>query len=352
MGGESVRCEYHPLVKAIVWALRRRCAVGQGSKLLVAVSGGSDSVALLRALAVVAPRRTWRLELVVGHVRHNLRPAEEGEQDDQLVSALADELGLPLLRADLDIVTSGDNVEAAARHQRYEALADMAESCGASFVATGHHGDDQLETMLMRLLRGASVKGMAGIAWRRPLTAPEDEGDSRPTLIRPMLATDRATVRSFLEVIGQPWREDRTNADLSRWRARLRHDVLPVLRQIRPDAARKSVQLSEHMTEAWHVLTEAIDDAVNWVDVDENLAVMDRAEARSMPRVVLMGVLRRLLSDAGMAKDKLGRRNLAPIVRAIRDTRGGCRTFDLGTGGKVTVTRAEVRIESLPSDGL
>lgn len=346
MGGDTVRCEYHPLVKAIVRALRRRCGVGQGAKLLVAVSGGSDSVAMLRALAVVAPRRTWRLELVVGHVQHNLRPAEEGEQDDQLVSGLADELGLPLLRADLDIAAEGNNVEAAARRQRYEALADMAESCGASFVATGHHGDDQLETMLMRLLRGASVKGMAGIAWRRPLAGPD------LTLIRPMLATDRATVRSFLEVIGQPWREDRTNADLSRWRARLRHDVLPVLRQIRPDAARKAVQLSEHMTQAWHVLVEAIDDAVNWVDVEDNVAVIDRAEARSMPRVVLMGVLRRLLSDAGMSKDKLGRRNLSPIVRAIRDTRGGCRTFDLGAAGKVAVTRNEVRIESLPSDPL
>ena len=344
MGGESVRCEYHPLVKAIVRALRRRCGVGPGAKLLVAVSGGSDSVALLRALAVVAPRRTWRLDLVVGHVRHNLRPTEEGEQDVQLVSGIADELGLPLLRADLDISTAGDNVEAVARHQRYEALSDMAESCGASFVATGHHGDDQLETMLMRLLRGASVKGMAGIAWRRPLTAPT------LALIRPMLATDRATVRSFQKLIGQPWREDRTNADLSRWRAKLRHDVLPVLRQIRPDAARKAVQLSEHMTEAWHVLAEAIDDAVDSVDIDDTAAVIDRAEARSMPRVVLMGVLRRLLSDAGIAEDKLGRRSLGPIIRAIRDARGGCRTFDLGAGGKVTVTRVEVRIESLPSD--
>jgi len=346
MGGESVRCEYHPLVKAIVRALRRRCGVGAGAKLLVAVSGGADSVALLRALAVIAPRRTWQLELVVGYAQHNLRPAEEGEQDSFLVRGLADELGLPLLRADLDVATTGDNVEAAARRQRYEALADMAESCGASFVATGHHGDDQLETVLMRLLRGASVKGMAGIAWRRPLTG------SKAALIRPMLATDRAMVGNFLEVIGQPWREDRTNTDLSRWRARLRHDVLPVLRQIRPDAAQKAVQLAEHMTEAWHVLAEAIGNAVGCVDVGDGVAVIDRGEARSMPRVVLTGVLRRLLSDAGTAKDKLGRRNVSPIVRAIRDTKGGCRTFDLGAGGKVTITRTEVRIESLPSDCL
>ena len=124
MAGDTYVPAHHRFVKAIVWALRRRCGVAPGSKLLVATSGGADSVALLRALAIVAPRRAWRLELAVGHVRHHLRSAAETEQDAQLVSRLADELDLPLLCADLDLSgrgtgPGGGNVEARARRQRY-----------------------------------------------------------------------------------------------------------------------------------------------------------------------------------------------------------------------------------------
>ena len=333
-------------MKAIVRALRRRCGVAGGAKVLVAVSGGADSVALLRALAVIAPRRVWRLGLTVGHVRHHLRSAEETAQDGQLVTEAAQALGLPLLCADLDLGGESGNVEALARRQRYRALCQMAESCGAAFVATGHHGDDQLETILMRLLRGASVKGMAGIAWRRPFARSRTGADGDgPELIRPMLGTDRATARSFLEAVGQVWREDRTNADRSRWRARLRHEVLPVLHALRPDASRKAVQLAEHMTEAWQVLAEAIDAAVERAKVTPEGVTLDRRQVRALPRAVLVGLLRRLLAEAGVSRDKLGRRHVGPIVRAIADTKGGHRAFDLGAAVKVHVTRDVVRIE-------
>ena len=331
-------------------ALRRRCGVAGGAKVLVAVSGGADSVALLRALAVIAPRRVWGLGLTVGHVRHHLRSAKETAQDAQLVAEVAQGLGLPLVCADLDLgeeaAGGGGNVEALARRQRYRALHGMAESCGAAFVATGHHGDDQLETILMRLLRGASVKGMAGIAWRRPFARSRTGADSDgPEVIRPMLGTDRATARSFLEAVGQVWREDRTNADRSRWRARLRHEVLPVLHALRPDASRKAVQLAEHMTEAWQVLAEAIDAAVERAKVTPEGVTLDRRQVRALPRAVLVGLLRRLLAEAGVSRDKLGRRHVGPIVRAIADTKGGHRAFDLGAAVKVHVTRDVVRIE-------
>lgn len=340
----------HRLVKAVAWALRRRCGVAAGSKLLVATSGGADSVALLRALAIIAPRRRWQLELTVGHIRHHLRSTEETAQDDRFVSSLAGELGLPLLCADLDLTDAGPgagggNVEAVARRRRYRALGDLARSCGAAFVATGHHGDDQLETVLMRLLRGASVKGLSGIAWRRPLSRLE-HGDNAPgvALIRPLLAADRRTARSFLESLGQRWHEDRTNADRSRWRARLRHDVLPVLHELRPDASRKAVHMAEHMTEAWHVLAGAIDTAADCVEAGPEGVTLDRRRARDLPRPILIGLLRRLLADAGVSKDKLGGRNVAPIARAIADSKGGRRAFDLGANVRVIVTRDLVQL--------
>jgi tRNA(Ile)-lysidine synthase len=331
---------HHSFVKAIVWSLTRRCGVSRGAKLLVATSGGADSVALLRALAIIAPRRRWQLELTIGHVRHNLRSAEETEQDVRLVTHLAGTLDLPLLQADIQPVRSaGHNIEAAARRERYRLLEQMAGTCQAAYVATGHHGDDQLETILMRLLRGASVQGMTGIAWQRPLGE-----HTAPKLIRPMLATDRGMARAFLGALGQSWCEDRTNQDRSRWRARLRHDVLPVLHELRPDAAHKAVQLAEHMTDTWEVLSAAITAAAENAQAGPDGTAVDRSYARTLPRTVLIGLLRRLLIDSGVSPDQLGRRQLDPIVRAITDARGGERSFDLDSAVRVILTRNVVRL--------
>ncbi len=319
-----------------------------GTRLIVATSGGSDSVALLRVLAALAPRRTWRLNVArVGHVQHHLRNPEQAEGDADFVAKLADQLELPYLRADLDPPVGPVNREAWARRARYGALARMAQAFDAQAILTAHHADDQLETLLMRMLRGASVEGLAGIAWRRRLSrdeaAPEEANGVRPLLLRPMLAVDRAGVREFLADIGQPWREDHTNQDITRLRARLRRNVLPLLQEIRMDAPARAVALGDHLRQMAHVLEEAIARAADRVTLADGQKVIDRAEARLMHGIVLIGLLRRLLTEAGIGRDRLGGRTLNPIVRAVRDTRGGERTFDLG-GAKVLVTRDVVMI--------
>lgn len=251
---------HHRLVASIASALRRRCGVREGDHLLAAVSGGPDSIAMLRALRLLAPRRTWRLQLHVGHVQHHLR-GTAAEMDAQFVAELADRLHLPLHRLDLDLRHNSGNLEARARHERYLALAQMARQAGAKFVATAHHGDDQLETMLMRILRGTQIEGLRGIAWQCPLSqltrnrsaiVPNNRDRNLPTacnpiVIRPMLGSDHATACHFLNTLGQPWRDDLSNKDRSRTRARLRLEVLPVLRDLRPSAARKAVELADHL---------------------------------------------------------------------------------------------------------
>ena len=232
--------QYSPLVRAVVHGLRRRCAVPAEAHIVVACSGGADSVALLRALDLLRGRRTWRLRLTVAHVQHHLRPAEEAEGDAAFVEALAGQLGLAFVRRDIAPAEEAGNVEASARRQRYAVLAEMAEQVGASFVATAHHADDHLETILMALLRGTTVKGLRGIAWRRRL--PEGA-----VLIRPMLGATRAEAEAVLKQLDQPWREDATNQDRRRTRARLRHEVLPVLRELRPSVARKALELSDSL---------------------------------------------------------------------------------------------------------
>lgn len=207
--------------------------------MLVACSGGADSVALLRALHLLHRRRKWNLTLSVGHVNHGVRPAEECDADQRFVVDLSEKLGL---RCHVSLIAlelgDGANLEAAMRESRYAALSEMAEACGARYVATAHHADDQLETLLMAILRGTTAKGLRGIAPRRPLSR-------NVTLLRPMLDATHEQAVTFLEALGQAWREDATNTDRSRTRARLRHEVLPVLRQLRPSVARKAVELSD-----------------------------------------------------------------------------------------------------------
>ncbi len=329
----------HPFVRKVAHALRRRCGVHHDARMVLAISGGRDSVALTAAVAALAPRRGWNLVPTVAHVQHHLRDNGEAEQDAAFVAALAERYRLPARRADLDLSACGGNMEAVARHHRYAALTRIAAQVGATFVVTAHHADDQLETLLMRLLRGASVKGLAAMAWRRPLAA-----KSGTALIRPMLAVDRAQIEEFLSDVGQDWREDRTNADTSRLRARLRQQVLPALRDIDARAPRRAVRLADHLRQVNGLIELATNEAAQRMPQDDNGAVLDRATARDLPRVVLGALLRRLLAEQGVGADRLGGRCIGPILRAIRDHKGGQRRFSVRPSVTVTVTRDTVRI--------
>ena len=240
-GPTSAAPHYGPLVRAVAQGLRHRGGVQEGDHVMVACSGGADSVALLHALHLLAPRRRWRLRLTVAHVQHHLR-GEAAEADADFVAARAAELGLGFARADIRPGDAAGNLEANARDQRYAALTRLATEAGAGAVATAHHADDQLETMLMALIRGAGPAGMRGIAASRPLN--EDI-----TLVRPMLGATRAQARELLAVLKQDWRDDASNTDAHRTRARLRRDVLPVLRELNAGAALNALRLSERLRE-------------------------------------------------------------------------------------------------------
>lgn len=333
----------HPFVKTIARSLRRFCGVRPGDRMLAAVSGGADSVALLRALAILAPTNKWRLHLTVAHVQHHLR--DQAEQDAQFVAELADQLGLDGLRADVDPAAyEQGNVEAVARTARYQALTTMAQQVDARWIALAHHGDDQLETLLLRLMRGAAARGLAGMRWRRRV-----QPGCSVRLVRPMLALDRAAVLAFLADLEQPWREDHTNADVSRARARLRRDVAPVLRDLAPSAARKTIQLTDHLRQLVQVFDAAVDHyAVSAVTVSKNGEVaINRKQIQAIYPTMVHELLRRVLQSAGVSADKLSNRALSPIVRAVQDGRGGQRRFALSNGVSVLVTRETARIDQL-----
>ena len=189
------------------------CGVGAYDRVLVACSGGLDSTVLLRSLAALGR------PAVAAHVDHGLR--ESGGGDAAFVEALAADLGLEA--AARRVAVAEGNVQAEARRARYAALAEMARDHGCAAVATGHTATDQAETVLMALVRGAGLRGLAGMPRRRSLAEGVD-------LVRPLLAVPRADVEAAAREAGWTWREDPSNATDAYRRNRLRHTVLPVLR--------------------------------------------------------------------------------------------------------------------------
>ncbi len=199
----------HP-VGLVADAYRHLGAAGKG--VLLAVSGGADSTALLIATARLADPLRIRAE--VACLDHGLRPSAPDEV--RWVGSLAERLGLPFHTRALSL-TTGPGVESRARGARYAALEEIRASRGLDFVATAHTANDQAETLLLRLARGASLRGAAGILERAG------------NVIRPMLSLERKEIEAFLRREGQSFCEDEMNADLRFARVRVRREVLPSL---------------------------------------------------------------------------------------------------------------------------
>jgi tRNA(Ile)-lysidine synthase len=192
--------------------IRRHGMLAGGETVLVAVSGGADSTALLWLLHRLAP--DWGLRLHALHVDHGLRP--DSGRDAEAVRTLGARLGIPVEVAAVRVAGRG-SLEAAARDARYAALETVAERIEADRIALGHTADDQAETLLMRMLEGTGVRGLAGIP---PV---------RGRIIRPLLAVRHGVLVAALESAGLTWIEDPSNRDRRFFRNRVRHDILPLL---------------------------------------------------------------------------------------------------------------------------
>lgn len=209
-----------------------------GMRVVLAVSGGADSVALLRAMVQRAPE--VGLVLAVVHVHHGIRD-QPADEDAAFVEALAEQYGLPfhLRRVDTPAYAAKhrETLEEAARNQRYAAFRELLEQGSAEAVLTAHTLDDQAETVLMKLLRGAWTEGLSGI--HPVLSLP------RGQILRPLLGVRRSEIEAWLRELGQPWREDATNADIAYTRNRVRHALLPELTTYNPQIARLLAQIAE-----------------------------------------------------------------------------------------------------------
>lgn len=283
----SVERRYHnPVREKVLQYIRERCLLRAGDRVAVAVSGGADSVALLRALLEL--RAELGIVLSVAHFNHGLR-ADQSNADEAFVAEVAKELGLECFVGRADVrdhaLTSKLSIEAAGRELRYQWFGELAEKQRLDAIATAHTLDDQAETVLLKFLRGAGTRGLAGIypvidlprgavieagnekqiprspTPSRAKTALDgDPGSARddnnriteaddsslpvpnqserrgPRIVRPLLEVTRQQVEAYLTSLGQQWREDESNLDRRFLRNRVRHELLPLLeREFNPN---------------------------------------------------------------------------------------------------------------------
>ena len=301
-----------------------RLAMADDAELVLAVSGGPDSMAMLHGAARLVARSDRRWRLRVAHLDHAIRP--ESSRDASFVADAAAALGLPceVGRSDVPALAraEGRSIEDAAREARYRFLEEVADG---ALIATAHTADDAAETVLLNLLRGSGLAGARGIPARRG------------RIVRPLLAERRAHLRALLDEAGIGYRLDPSNADPAHLRNRVRGELLPLLEQVRPGAVERIGAFSRLAADDDELLDE--------------LAAAELARRTSGgtidwhdPPTPALGrrVLRLAIGDPAPSAERI-----EALVEAATGDRGGI-TIELGGGRSASVMQRRITIERHP----
>ena len=313
--------------------------VGRGARLLVGVSGGPDSTALLSSL--VDLRGSCEIELHVVHVDHGLRPEAGG--DAAYVRRLCARWNVPVTvrRMDVEALRREErlSMEDAARKARHTVFLEEAAATGAETIVLGHTVDDHVETALLNLLRGTGLRGLAGMAEQAESAFTLRDG-KRALIVRPLLGVTRAEVMNYLRERRLRPRQDPSNTDPAHLRNRVRHELLPLLEDIRVGSAEAIGRASEDARRALEYLESQADDV--WREacdtaVDEQSVRIDRNVLRGAHVALRHVVLERAVVAMLGSAEGLSRANYVAMDALIMDGR---------TGSKVTLPR-ELRLSCL-----
>jgi tRNA(Ile)-lysidine synthase len=345
------RAARHPISHALHAALDA-LHVPEGARVVVAVSGGADSMALLAAAAGLVGR--GRLQPVIVHVDHGLRP--ESADEGALVAAACARADLPCERVRVDLGRERGNMSARARTARYRALAACARAQDAPWIATAHHADDQLETMVMALGRGMGLARLGGMRAARPL--PEGgEPDSmvarsgaRVVLIRPFLGLPRGALREACGALGLAWCEDPGNAVAARPRGVVRHRIAPALESTWPGCAARAARTAVTLQWAAARLEREARALLRRARREGAPDVFDRATLRAAPLPVLAAAVRTTIRRAarrgpasGGARRSRSGATAWTIAEAVADSTLRPRRWRLACGVEVRVGARDYR---------
>ncbi|MFN2136585.1 MAG: tRNA lysidine(34) synthetase TilS [Candidatus Promineifilaceae bacterium] len=303
-------------------ALLAEAGFRPGDALVVGVSGGPDSLALLYQLREAVPAAT----LHVAHLDHRLRPASAA--DAGFVQRTAEELGLAFHGSAVDVAEharqNGQSIEEAGREARYAFLAAVARELGATVVAVGHHAEDQAETVLLHFLRGAGLTGLRGMQKVAPLP-----GAAELRLIRPLLGQTRAEIEAYIEQLGLVPLDDESNRDTGFARNRLRHELLPELAAYNPQIVRHLNRLATIAAGEDRYLEQQLD-AV-WpelvVQIGPGWLCLDRGGWQALPLALQRRVVRRAVFTLNEDTEDLSFRAVEQAVDIARRNRAGMETL-------------------------
>lgn len=291
----------HPSIARALGRVRQALAgagLGAGAPLLLACSGGADSIAMVGLVTTISPRD--RPRLAIGHVDHGLRP--ESADEAAAVVRLAARLDLPcgVIRLSL---APGSGLPARAREARRAALLDLARAHGAAHVALAHTATDQAETLLMHATRGCGLEGLAAM---RP---------SDPPWLRPLLGLTRGDTRGLCGHLGLEFTDDPGNADLRHPRVRVRLEVLPLLRASNPHVELALATLAGHAGDAEDALQA-------WAEREELARRRGRgrwsaSDLHTLPRAVRTRLLRRICTLGGVDPAELGAAVIEDVDRVV-----------------------------------
>jgi tRNA(Ile)-lysidine synthase len=290
--------------------------------MVVALSGGPDSVALTRFLVAARGERT--VPLALAHLNHQLRGSQSDADEEfvrrfhaSLVGAGVPDLSLSTAHCDVrSLALQGANLEAVARRERYRWLGTVAREQGLGWVGTGHTASDQAETVLHHLLRGTGLAGLRGIAPRREL-------EPGVWVARPLLTTTRAEILACLEAWGQEFREDASNEDARFTRNRIRAQLLPHLASTyNAGIASVLTHLAEQARELWEEHEERATALLREAELPRagDLLVFDRSRLQQEPRHRVRTLFRLVWAREGWPMGKMGYDAWDRLASVVFDT--------------------------------
>jgi tRNA(Ile)-lysidine synthase len=318
------------LIERVLKTVRNYAMLRPGDTVLVAVSGGPDSVFLLHA--ILAIRRKFGLKKVaVCNLDHGLR-GEESKADSAYVMGEAKRLGVECVHKRIDMRRRAPgkvSTEEAAREERYRFFREAASRVGAGVVATGHTIDDQAETVIMRIIKGASLKGIVGIAPCR------EDGELR--IVRPLVELGKGEILDYLELSGIGYRIDSSNLQDVYFRNVVRREILPFLERYNPKLKRSLFNLAQHLREDFEYIDEARSrEGKRLAKERDGRVEIALRDLVVQPRAIQKEVLRDSLARAGGEVKKLSFRHWNEVDRLLRSASTG---LSVDLPGSIRVTR-------------